>query len=316
MFNERQGKRLFGIISAGTNLGAMTGSGLSAGLVHLVDSAYILVIAAIFIECVVRGVRYLDRTRIDTLNEYGKKTNKFNEGRSKNWDHINSVNVNYVNHEDDWLIENKITKKFINKKRYYFYIIGIGMYVTILSVSSTTLYFRQAELAQDLFLCGEDRTKFFASIDFVVNMLTLLIQIFFTGFLMRRFGVSIVLAILPLFGIIGFGLLAWMPTFIVFIIFRVLFRVSNFSFAKPAREVLFTVLNSKYRIKNFIDTVIYRVGDQLGVFAYVGMGAMGLSFSAISFAMAPLAVFWLLDGVWLGKKKEKLAMMQSDRNKP
>jgi ATP/ADP translocase len=43
----------------------------------------------------------------------------------------------------------------------------------------------------------------------------------------------------------------------------VLRRAANFAAARPAREVLFTVLSreDKYKAKSFLDTFIYRTGD-------------------------------------------------------
>ena len=52
----------------------------------------------------------------------------------------------------------------------------------------------------------------------------------------------------------------------VFVAFNVLRRAGNYGFSSPGREVLFTVISAedKYKAKNFIDTFVYRTGDQIG----------------------------------------------------
>ena len=79
---------------------------------------------------------------------------------------------------------------------------------------------------------------------------------------------------------VGFLLLGMMPTVAIVVGFMVLRRAGNFAFARPTREVLFTVVSreDKYKAKNFIDTVVYRFGDQVGAWssslvAMAGLGA-------------------------------------------
>ena len=66
--------------------------------------------------------------------------------------------------------------------------------------------------------------------------------------------------------------------------FQVMRRAGNFAVARPAREVLFTVVapTDRYKAKTFIDTVVYRVGDQLGAWAFALLGAMGAGVAGIS----------------------------------
>ena len=83
------------------------------------------------------------------------------------------------------------------------------------------------------------------------------------------------LALLPLVSIFGFGTLALVPTIAALVAYQVIRRAGNFAFARPTREVLFTVVprEDKYKAKSFIDTVVYRLGDQVGAWSYAGLGA-------------------------------------------
>ncbi len=154
------------------------------------------------------------------------------------------------------------------------YLIQVSVYILLFAVTSTFLYFQQAEIARQSFADRGARTAFFARVDLWVNILTLGAQLFLTARMLHWAGVAITLAALPLASMIGFGTLAVFPTIAVLVAYQVIRRAGNFAFARPTREVLFTVMprEDKYKAKSFIDTVIYRLGDQVGAWSYAGLG--------------------------------------------
>lgn len=86
-------------------------------------------------------------------------------------------------------------------------------------------------------------------------------------------------------------------------------RASNFAVSRPAREVLFTVLRreDKYKAKSFIDTFVYRVGDQVGAWSYPLLTWLGLGLTGISFVAVPIAASWCALSLWLGRRQAALA---------
>ena len=62
----------------------------------------------------------------------------------------------------------------------------------------------------------------------------------------------------------------------------------------------------KYKAKSFIETFVYRVGDQIAAQTYAGMAA-GLAFTSIAFAAVPMSAAWLALGVLLGRRQATLA---------
>jgi len=108
-------------------------------------------------------------------------------------------------------------------------------------------------------------------------------------------GRGITLALLPAFSVIGFAAMGFTPTLTLLVVFLTLRRAGNFAFARPARETLFTVVprEDKYKSKNFIDTVVYRVGDQIGAWTTPALGWLGLSLTGVSF-VAVLPLLWFL----------------------
>ncbi|MBE7249387.1 MAG: MFS transporter, partial [Actinomycetospora chiangmaiensis] len=111
----------------------------------------------------------------------------------------------------------------------------------------------------------------------------------------------------PAFSILGFAALAAWPTIGVIVAFQVLRRAGNFAIARPVREVLFTVVprEDRYKAKSFIDTVVYRLGDQVGAWSFTGIQSAGLGSASIAGAAIPLSLAWLVNSVWLGRAQER-----------
>jgi AAA family ATP:ADP antiporter len=89
----------------------------------------------------------------------------------------------------------------------------------------------------------------------------------------------------------------------VVVVVYVLRRAGNFAIARPIREVLFTVVarEDRYKAKSFIDTVVYRLGDQVGAWSYAGLGALGYGGHAAAIVAVPLSAAWLANALWLGR---------------
>ena len=86
----------------------------------------------------------------------------------------------------------------------------------------------------------------------------------------------------------------------------------EFAIARPTREVLFTVLprEDRYKAKSFIDTVVYRLGDQLGAWSFAALGTLGLGLNQVSVVAAAISGCWLANSWWLGRRQEVLAKQQ------
>jgi AAA family ATP:ADP antiporter len=196
------------------------------------------------------------------------------------------------------------------------YLFGLFVFILLYTLTSTWAYFQQAELTKAGFVDRAARTAFFAKLDLSVNTLTLLLQIFLTGRLMKFFGVAVTLLFMPVLSLFGFAAMGLVPVLTVLAVFQVARRASTFAFMRPAREVLFTVLRreDKYKAKSFIDTFGYRCGDQFGAWSYGGMQALGLGLSTISYIAVPVVACWCALGVWLGRKQHALADAQMKRD--
>jgi len=177
------------------------------------------------------------------------------------------------------------------------FLLAISGYLLCYTVLSTALYFQQVEIVRAALPDAMERTRLFASVDLVVNALTLVVQVFGFARLSLLLGATGMLAAAPLVSIAGFSWLGASPTLLALIAFGVMRRVGEFAISKPAREALFTVVprEARYKAKNFIDTVVYRGGDALSGWV---LGAL----PAIAAIAAALSAGWLAIALYLGAR--------------
>src|SRR6478736_498673 len=136
------------------------------------------------------------------------------------------------------------------------YLLGLAGFLIIYTITNTWAYFQQSDLTGHHLQDRAARTSFLANIDIAVNTITVLIQVFLTGRLMKWFGVGITLVLMPLLSAVGFAAIGFAPVLTVLATFQILRRAAGFALLRPAREVLFTVLRreDKYKAKSLIDT--------------------------------------------------------------
>ena len=189
------------------------------------------------------------------------------------------------------------------------YLLAISAFLILYSLGSTILYFAQADIVGREYVDRAARTTVLAQVELAAQVLTILVQAFLTGRVIRWLGLAVTLALLPLLSILGFSALAAMPVFTTLAVFTVLRRGTNFALTNPAMETLFTVVTreDKYKAKSFIETFVYRGGDQLAAWTYAGLSALGLGLVGISMTAVPMAGLWLMLALWVGRKQAELA---------
>ncbi len=290
LFSVEQGKRLFGFIGVGGTLGAVAGSAFTASLVVRIQPVYVLLGSVLLLEVAVLSVR--------RLSALPRMTSRVASPKEDPDEPIGGRALAGVGHV------------FRSP-----YLLGIVAYMLLYTITATFLYFQQAEIVERVFEGGAARTGFFARIDLLVNVLTLGTQVFLTGRIIKLLGVAVTLALLPLLVMVGFTGLGLVPTVGVLAAFQVLRRAGNFALARPARETLYTVVSreDKYKAKNFIDTFVYRGGDQIGAWSYAAMGWIGLTMTGIAFAAVPIAGVWLVVALWIGWKQTVIARANMPR---
>ncbi|HYD16089.1 MAG TPA: MFS transporter [Hyphomicrobium sp.] len=277
-----QAKRLFAPIAAGASLGGLTGPILGTVLVAPIGHAGLLLLAAILLTMSACAAIWLHRWRDRhplTSGEIAPRsaplgghpfagaTGVFKSG----------------------------------------YLAAIALFVVLLAIVSTFLYFEQARLVAETFPDKVRQTQVFGLIDTLVQTLTILIQIFLTGRIADRFGIGVLLVAVPLVMAAGFLWLAVAPVFLVLAVIMVARRVGEYALVRPGREMLYTVTapEEKYKAKNFIDTVVYRGGDAIGGWVKRGLDVFSEHPALAMIIGTGIALGWAATGAWLGRQEGK-----------
>jgi AAA family ATP:ADP antiporter len=294
LFSSEQGKRLFGFVGLGGTLGAAAGAWLNTQLAEALGVEKLVLVSLLLLELAVWSIRRLVRrtARGDGADASGAEPTR-----------------------ERPLAEGGVFDALV-RVFYSPYLLGIGSCMLAYTISTTFLYFEQGRIVEAAMKSNETRTVYLARIDLYINLVTVVMQLFLTARIIRSIGVGASMAAVPLATLVGFIALIRQPTTEVLFWFQVVKNAANYGLARPAREVLYTVVRpeEKYKSKSFIDTFIFRAGDAIGAGAYkllTGPVAAGLATSAghvIGGVVAVMMLVWVVLCGVLGSQQNRLAL--------
>lgn len=290
-FSLAQSKRFFGFIAVGGTCGAIFGPWLASQLAAPLGTPALLLVSCGFLALALSCAWGITRFQPDRARH----------GSATEADEPPAIDEAELIGGTAW----QGLKALLRSP----YLLGIAGYVVILAIMATFIYFTRLQMVAAL---GDDldvRTTMFARIDLITQITTLVLQALVAGHLMKRVGVPVTLALLPLTAALGFIGLALVGSLAALIVFEASFRAVQRAIMRPARETLFTVTDreDKYKAKAFIDTFVYRAGDVAGAQLEGALGRLGLALVALASVAVPLAMLWLLLGLWLGRMQQRLA---------
>lgn len=277
IFTREEGIRVFAVVGAGGTVGAIVGSIAAVALVEHVGTAAGLLVAAALLECAARCVG-----RVAALAQ---------RHRAHHGPGVGAGDANAPGGGALGWIRTALTSR---------YFLGICAYLALFTFTSTALYFEQARIVKSSFADTAARAALFARMDLAVNVLTLILQLFVVGRTLPFIGVGAALAALPALTLVCFVSLRVAPALAVLVVCQVTRRALDFALTKPAREVLFTVVQpeDKYKAKTFIDTFVYRGGDALAAASFEGIPV-----PALTIGMAVVCAAWAAIGLALGARR-------------
>ncbi|WP_455220435.1 NTP/NDP exchange transporter [Kaarinaea lacus] len=287
VYNNEQSKRLFGFIAAGGTVGAISGPAITSFLAVPLGKVNLLLLSAVFliiaVLCMKRIIHWSDSLHTKTT---GATVENLEEERPLGGSIVAGIKLVFASP----------------------YLLGICLLMLLFTTLSTFLYFEQAQIIKDNFVDSDARTSVFATIDLATNILTLLFQLLIMGRLVPLIGLAWTLVIVPLLLAAGFLTLSLTPVVAVLIVVQVIRRAGNYAIMRPAREMLYIVVDkeSKYKAKNFIDTAVYRGGDAVSSWVYAGMKSIGLSVANIALIAVPLSLLWAWVAYRMGKWQQKI----------
>jgi AAA family ATP:ADP antiporter len=288
-FTLEQGKRFFGLIAVGGTCGAIFGPWLASLLARPLGTPALLLISVGFLLLALAAAWGVARLRPEMSSSGGgpqaaPTTDEHERIGGSAWEGLRAV--------------------FRSR-----YLLGVAAYAIITAILATFIYFTRLQMVAAIGQGVDARTTLFAQIDMITQIATLVLQALIAGRLMKRVGVPITLALLPLTAALGFIGLAIVGTLAALIAFEASFRAVQRAFMRPARETLYTVVRreDKYKAKAFIDTFVYRIGDVAGAQLEGALGRLAMGLAAVASVAVPLSLMCAALAVWLGRAQQRIA---------
>ena len=273
IFRPDQAQRLFGSIMAGGSLGAMIGPLLTAFWVDDIGSG---------------GVIKLSIVCLLVATEFSILLGRFERRQDKD--------------QPAKVIGGSIWEGAVHvfKSKY---LLLICLLMLSQNLSSTFLYNGMAVLVDQNIVGFAERTRFYGFLDTIVQVLAFLLQFLIASRLVIYLGMSRTAILPPIILAAGFMLLGSSLGLVLFAAVQVAQRALNYGLIGPVKEMLFTVVDreTKYKSKNFIDTVVYRGSDVTASWIFKGLMVAGLSISQIAWVYIPLFTIWGVGAWHLGK---------------
>lgn len=285
-FTSEQGKRFFPLISIGGTLGAIFGPWLASLLAEPLGTPSLLLIAGGFLLLGMLAAWLLLRIAPDRARDTGAgsppRADRSERIGGSAWAGIRSV--------------------FRSP-----YLAGVAGYVMLMAVTVTFVYFTRLQMVAAIADDIDARAAILGRIDMWTHIAVLALQLALAGQLVKRFGLGVALAILPVITAAGFIGLAIHASFLVLILLEAATHAVQRGITQSAREMLFTTVDreDKYKAKAFIDTFIYRAGDVIGAHTEGALGRLGMAMGGLVSLVLPLALVWMMLGLWLGRAQAR-----------
>ena len=283
LFNKEQAGRMFAFIAGGASTGAIMGSGITAFFAKELGDINLLLVSAMMLGATLFLMRYLLRWSV---------------GRAGEGDRIAERPIGGNPFAGFTLVLRSG------------YLAGIALFVFLMAAVTTFLYLQQAALLEIHFPDSSERTAFLGRIDLIVSLIALLLQLLAVGRLTARFGVTTMLISVPVVVAAGFLLIAASPTLATLVAVYVVRRVGQYAVTRPSLHILYTTVDraSKYKAKNFNDTVVYRGSDAVVASTHEAVvRLLSLGLAGIAWLGAGVAVVWAVVAIFLGRAHERTA---------
>ena len=283
IFSRPQAKRLFGFIGAGASVGALVGPAIPLLLVTHTGTELLLLFSSLILLLTIPFALWLQHLKI---TDPGGQTEE--KGRTG----FEFIGGNPLSGYTDFFRSP--------------YLLAIGVFILLYTSISSFVYFELKNLLVDY--DRETRSQIWASMDLIVNILTISIAVFATGRIASRFGLSVTLACVPVLIVAGLIALSMAPFIGVVIGVQIIRRAGNYAITRPAREMLFSLVDrdTRFRVKPVIDIVIYRGGDMLNAWAFTALTqGFNLSLATVAGIGALIAALWASTGIYLGRVAER-----------
>ncbi len=278
LYRPREAKRLFGFVGSGGILGGIVGSSIAAVGAQVIGTERLLLLSA--------GVLILCWLVVRQLWAYAPERGGESAAplRSRSETFLSDVGQ---------------FARLIIESRYLMLLIAM---VGLNKLIATLIYYQLNPFIEQTFPDQDAKTTFTGIFFGAMNVLSFVIQFFFTSWVLRRLGLFVALTALPIGLLVGTTGMLLVPVFWLAAATELFDGSMNYSLQQTTKELLYLPIDRsiRYKVKPFIDMVVFRFGK--GIAAIIGivtLSALGLSPRLLTYLTVPLVVAWLVVAVWL-----------------
>ena len=273
IIGEEQGKRLFGLIAAGGSIGGIVGTQIPIFLVEQMGSVNLILVSFALMMLVLLALMNLRQFAV---------ANDPDMEKSVGGGAIEGI-------------------RMIGRSKLLMQMTSLIVIATFLG---TVLYYLQGYFVREQLSDPDQQTKIFSQINFYTNVLTLFFQFVLTPYLLQRVKIHKILAIMPTMLVLVFALVGLVPMIYVALGGIMIQRSMAYGIMKPPTDWLFTGLDgeTKYKFKNFLDTVVYRTGDTAAQWLIKGFTTfISKNIQLLALLAVIVAIYWVKNAITVGR---------------
>ena len=186
------------------------------------------------------------------------------------------------------------------------YLFAIVMIVFLYEFASQILdYLFKNELES---IQGAEATSaFYANIGVIINTVSVITQFFLVSFIMRRFGITTALLVLPAAMLISSGIYFAVPVLWAGSLLTISDNSLNYSINQTSRETLYvpTAADVKYKARAFANMFVQRFGKGIAILMALGLTAVPIRF--LSFLAMGVIAIWAGFAWYAGRRFDEQA---------
>lgn len=188
------------------------------------------------------------------------------------------------------------------------YLLAIAMITFLYEINSQILDYQYSSAAEAL-EGAEGTQAFFGRIGTIVGIVSVTTQVFLVSFIIRKFGITTALLVLPAAMAAASGIYFVTPMLSTAALLTISDNAFSYSINQTAREMLYvpTPDDVKYKARAFINMLIQRIGKGVAILMALGFAAMAdLPIRYLSLLALFVVVIWVGFAWYAGRRFDEL----------
>jgi AAA family ATP:ADP antiporter len=283
MTGTEQSKRLYGLIGGGGVVGGLVGEVGVWQLVRPLGTPALLVICAAICAGIGFMIWRIERISAAPNAVLGRRSTQAPQPAAKSNPAVQGV-------------------KIVAASRY---LLAIAAIVLLYEIVSQVLDYQYSTASETLEGAGATQA-FFGEVGTIAGIVSVITQFFLVSFVIRTFGLTTALLVLPVVMAVSSGIYFVTPVLTAAAFLTISDNAFSYSMNQTARETLFvpTPPEVKYKARAFINMFVQRFGKGIAIVMALGLRAVPMRYLSV-LALIVIAV-WAVFALYAGRGFERL----------